>query len=94
LLFRTSFQSMSQKVIGRQGSGAFLVVLDDSLPPRSAIAVVVEGGRLRGGSAPLQSFLARGYWEEWSGTPNEAAAILGAIPARVPVAVSVAKPPI
>lgn len=77
---------MARKVIAQQGS-AHLVVLDDAISSDNAIAVVVVGGALAGGSAPLQSFLARGYWEAWSGTEREEREVIRAIPDPVPVAV-------
>ena len=77
-------------VIATRG-GDFIVAISGLPDPVRTMVVVVETrhGRcaLRGGALPLQSILARGYCEEWHGTPKQARAILAAIPRRVPIAV-------
>jgi len=44
------------------------------------MVAVVDHGRLRGGAVPLQSLLARGYCEEWTGSADDERAILAAVP--------------
>jgi hypothetical protein len=79
-------KSNGRRVVGVSGS-AYLVLIEHVDDPKRAIAVVVDHGELKGGSAPLQSFLARGPWEPWDGSADEATAILATLPASIPTAV-------
>ena len=59
------------KVVASRGDDAFLVDIGDGLG-----VVVEESNRVAFPPLPLQSILARGYWEEWSGPPIRSDAII------------------
>jgi hypothetical protein len=69
---------MARKVLAVRGKDTYLVILSTPLEA-DTLAVVVRNGV---SWPPLfaHSILARGYWREWTGSPEEEQRILAAVP--------------
>jgi hypothetical protein len=74
--------SFKRRVVGDRGDGFYLVALG---PPSDhhSFGIVVHDDKVVGEPLPLQSIIARGYWQPFTGTDAEAEAILKHVPEKL-----------